>query len=99
MEAAGESLIRIYRKYPEIKVAKKIDVVEDRFAALPARKKIVRLVLSLSLALPWLLAGGKLLIRIGGRFYGLRHLLFPLYRWVAHAHYAIGMRRGLARLP
>ena len=33
----------------------------------------------------------------GGRFFALRHLLVPIYRWVGHYHYAVGMRRGLDR--
>jgi len=97
MEAAGESLIRIYRKYPEIKAAKKIDVLVDSYAELPAGRKIVKLIMSASLRFPWLLRLPRWWIRLGGRHYALRHLLFPFYRWVAHAHYAAGMRRGLAR--
>jgi hypothetical protein len=28
--------------------------------------------------------------------WALRHLAFPLYRWIGHYHYALGMRRALA---
>jgi len=96
MERAGESLIRIYDKYPEIKQAKKIDVLEDPFSALPAKKKLIKAVMSATLAVPGILALPRAAIRLGQGAYTLRYALFPLYRWVAHAHYAMGMRRGLA---
>jgi GT2 family glycosyltransferase len=97
MEAAGEALIRLYRKYPGIRASKKIDVVEDSIFDLPGRKKLERLVLQMSLASPWLLdAVGHVLGRLQDR-HALRHLLFPLFRWVGHYHYALGMRRGLGR--
>jgi len=95
MERAGRALIRIYRKYPEIKVAKKIDIVEDRYADLPPKKKLVKLIMQLSFAFPWVLALPRGLIRLGERHYALRSVLFPLYRWVGHTHYAIGMQQAL----
>jgi GT2 family glycosyltransferase len=97
MERAGESLIGIYRKHPAIRAAKKIDVVEDRLRDLPRDKRMMKLVLELTEAAPGLLAPARLVLRLGGRWLALRHLLFPLYRWVAYYHYAVGMRRGLAR--
>lgn len=95
MERAGESLIRLYRKYPEIKGPKKIDLVEDPYSALPLRKQAAKLVMSLGLGFPAILALPRLLIRLSGERHALRHVLFPLYRWVAYTHYAAGMRRGL----
>jgi hypothetical protein len=99
MERAGESLIRVYRKYPSIRAAKKIDVVEDRLRDLPGRKKLIKLILSATLRWPWILGLPRLAIRAGGGLWGLRAPLFPLYRWVGHYHYAVGMRRGLAAVP
>jgi GT2 family glycosyltransferase len=96
MERAGESLIRIYDRYPEIKQAKKIDVLEDPISTLPAKKKLIKVVMSATLAAPAMLSLPRAGIRLGQGIYALRYALFPLYRWVAHAHYAMGMRRGLA---
>jgi GT2 family glycosyltransferase len=96
MEVAGASLIRVYRLYPEIRAPKKIDIVEDRLGALPRDKKLFKIVMELTFRLPWILVVPRLVLRHAGRFYAARHVLFPLYRWVAHHHYALGMRRGLA---
>jgi GT2 family glycosyltransferase len=96
METAGESLIRLYRKYPEIKAAKKIDIVEDRLSELPGDKLPAKIVMETTFRLPWLLGPARLALRLGGPAYTLRHLLFPFYRWIAYYHYALGMRRGLA---
>ncbi|MCP3978214.1 MAG: glycosyltransferase family 2 protein [bacterium] len=95
MELAGESLIGIYRIYPEIKAAKKIDVVEDRLSQLHGKKKLIKLIMATTMALPWVLALPRAVVRVGTPYMGLRRVLFPLYRWVAHHHYAVGMRRGL----
>ena len=97
MERAGESLIQLYRKYPEIKGPKKIDIVEDRLGQLAGKRKLTKIVMETSFRFPAVLALPRMLLRLGQPFYGMRHLLFPLYRWVAHYHYAVGMRRGLAR--
>jgi GT2 family glycosyltransferase len=96
METAGESLIRVYRKYPDIKAPKKIDIVEDRLRKLPGRKKPVKIVMEATFGFPWILVPPRWLLRHAEPFYALRHVLFPLYRWVAHYHYAVGMRRALA---
>jgi GT2 family glycosyltransferase len=95
-ERAGESLIRVYRKYPEIKAPKKIDVLEDPIWSLPGRKKVVKLIMSLTLRFPWVLALPRAAIALGRPCLPLRHVLLPLYRWIGHYHYAVGMRRGLA---
>ena len=95
METAGESLIRVYRKYPEIKASKKIDVVEDRLADLPGNKKLPKIVMELTFRFPGILGLPRWVLEHIGRAYGLRHLAFVLYRWVAHYHYALGMRRAL----
>jgi len=97
MEVAGESLIRVYRQYPEIKAPKKIDVVEDRLSDLPGDKKLAKVVMETTFRFPWVLGLPRFVLRLAGRFHAARHILFPLYRWVAHYHYAVGMRRGLAR--
>jgi len=96
MEVAGESLIRVYRKYPDIKASKKIDLVEDRLGQLPGKKKLVKLVMEATFRCPWVLGLPRLVLRHAEPFYVLRHALFPLYRWVAHYHYAVGMRRSLS---
>jgi GT2 family glycosyltransferase len=98
METAGESLIRLYEKHPEIRVPKKIDVLTDPFLRLPMGKKLYKAVLSVTLACPWLLAIPRRVTESGERHYALRYLLFPLFRWLGHYHYALGMRRGLKRL-
>jgi len=95
MERAGESLIQLYRKYPEIKAPKKIDVVEDRLGQLVGKKKLIKIVMETTFRFPWVLALPRVILRLGQPVYGLRHVLFPLYRWVAHHHYATGMRRAL----
>ncbi len=96
MEVAGESLIQLYRRYPEIRAPKKIDILEDPITQLPWKKRVIKLILSTSLAAPWLLGPARVILRRGERHFGLRYALFPLFRWVAHYHYALGMRRGLA---
>ena len=95
METAGTSLIRLYRKYPEIKAPKKIDLVEDRLRDLPREKRLAKVVMEITFGAPGLLVLPRLVLRLAGRFYTLRAPLFPLYRWVAHYHYALGMRRAL----
>jgi len=97
METAGESLIRVYRKYPDIKAPKKIDLVEDELARLPRDKWPAKIVMETTFRFPWILGLPRWIIRHAGGFYGLRRPLFPIYRWVAHYHYAVGMRRALAR--
>ena len=54
--------------------------------------------MSLGLTFPWVMALPRWLLVKVEPFYSLRHLLFPFYRWVSHHHYAVGMRRGLARI-
>jgi GT2 family glycosyltransferase len=95
METAGASLIRVYRKYPDIKAPKKIDLVEDRLRDLPGKKKLVKLVMETTFRFPWMLGPPRWILRHAGPFYATRHVLFPFYRWVAHYHYAVGMRRAL----
>jgi len=95
-ELTGQSLARIFRKHPEIKAPKKIDVVADSMASLPFKKKLVRAVMLATMACPVTLAPARWTIRLFGRFYLLRGPLFPLYRWVSHYHYAVGLKKGLA---
>jgi GT2 family glycosyltransferase len=97
METAGDSLIRVYRKYPDIKAPKKIDIVEDELRDLPGKKKLIKVIMAATLGCPWILGPPRWILRRAEPFYALRHLLFPLYRWVTHYHYALGMRRALAR--
>jgi GT2 family glycosyltransferase len=97
MEIAGESLILVYRKYPDIKGSKKIDIVEDRLRDLPGKKKLVKLIMEATFRCPRILGVPRWIIRRLETLPALRHLLFPLYRWVAHYHYAVGMRRALRR--
>ena len=78
-----------------IKASKKIDVVEDGFGGLPARKKLTKAILALTTGAPFVLGVPRALIAIFGSWFAMRHLLFPMYRWVGHYHYAVGMRRGL----
>ncbi len=96
MEKSGESLIMIYRKYPEIKQMKKIDIVEDGFFVLKGRKKIIKAILSITLICPWLLALPKSIIGFGESFFSSRYILYPLYHWVSQYYYAIGMKRELS---
>jgi len=96
MEIAGESLIRVYRQYPEIRAAKKIDLVEDRLGDLPRDKLLAKIVMETTFRFPWILGVPRGILALAGPVYATRHLLFPLYRWVAYHHYAVGMRRGLA---
>ncbi len=97
METAGDSLIRVYRKYPDIKAPKRIDILEDRIGDLPGKKKVIKVIMVATLRCPWILGPARWILRRAEGFYALRQLLFPLYRWVAHYHYALGMQRALAR--
>jgi GT2 family glycosyltransferase len=97
METAGASLILVYRKYPDIKAPKKIDIVEDPWRSLQGKKKLIKIIMETTFRFPWLLGLPRWIVRHTERFFALRHLLFPLYRWVAHYHYGVGMRRALAR--
>lgn len=99
MQAAGESLIQVYRKHPDIRAAKKIDVVEDPIAVLPTEKKLIKAILSISLAVPGVMEMTRRALEVGAPYPRLRQVLFPLFRWVAHYHYALGMRKGLAGRP
>ncbi len=96
MERAGESLIGIYRKYPEIKAAKKIDILEDPIIRLPLRKKMIKLILLLTMGCPWVLMLPRLILRKGEPYYVLRCVLFPIYHWISSYHYALGMQKGLS---
>ena len=95
-EAAGESLIELCRKHPEIRAAKKIDVVADGYAALTPNKKLMKAVFTIMLRAPWLLALPRATIRVCGPVWLLRRPLVPFYRLLGHYHYAVGMQRGLA---
>jgi hypothetical protein len=95
-EVAGESLVELCRKHPEVRAAKKVDIVADRFAELPWRKRAMKLVFLAMLQAPWLLALPRAAIRAGSPIWALRAPLYPLYRLCGHYHYAVGMRRGLA---
>jgi len=95
METAGTSLIRVYRKYPDIKAAKKIDLVEDTYSELPPEKRKTKIIMELTIAFPWLLFAPWTVVTLLGPIYAARRLLFPCYRWIAYHHYAVGMRRGL----
>ena len=97
MEKAGESLIRIYRKYPEIRSVKKIDILADPIAKLSAKKRIVKIFLSATLSFPGILAMPRLIIRKYASIYAFRYILFPLFYWVSQYHYAIGMKKGLSQ--
>ena len=97
METAGESLIRVYRQYPEIKVPKKIDILEDPIGKLSGKKKLIKIIMTLTLRFPWVLIIPRGTLYLSGSPFALRHLLFPLYRWVSHYHYALGMQRALDR--
>jgi hypothetical protein len=97
METAGDSLVRVYRAYPEIRAAKKIDVVEDPLRALPPGKWPAKIVMEATFRFPALLALPRLALRVVGPFFALRRLAFPCYRWLGHYHYARGIRRALAR--
>ncbi len=95
-EIAGEGLIRIYRKYPEIKELKKIAWTEDPYGQLAAHDKLMKLILSLSLSFPFTLALPRALIAACGTQYHCRSLLYPFYYWISQYHIAVGMKRGLA---
>jgi GT2 family glycosyltransferase len=97
METAGASLILVYRKYPDIKASKKIDIVEDPWRLLRGKKKLIKIIMETTFRFPRLLCVPRWIIRRAERYFALRRVLFPLYRWVAHYHYAVGMRRALAR--
>jgi GT2 family glycosyltransferase len=97
MEKAGESLIRIYRKYPEIRSIKKIDILADPITKLSGKKWIVKIVLSASLSFPGVLTIPRLMTRKYASRYAFRYLLFPFFYWVSQYHYAIGMKKGLVQ--
>ena len=99
METAGESLIQLYHKHPAIKSSKKIDLLEDPLRSLPGKKKLIKIIMTLTLRAPWLLALPRVVVRLAGPFYALRRPLFPFYRWISYYHYAVGMQRGLSATP
>jgi len=94
-EAAGESLIELCRKHPEIRSSKKVDVIADRYSALSLKKKAMKAIFSAMLRAPWLLATPRAVVRAAGPVWMLRRPLFPLYRLIGHYHYGVGMQRGL----
>jgi len=96
MEKAGESLIQVYRKYPEIKVPKKIDLLEDSLGSFHGRKKIIKLIVMLTLSFPGLLSLPRLITRLGEPYHSLRTVMFPLFQWISDYHYAVGMERRLS---
>lgn len=97
METSGESLIQLYRKHPAIRESKKIDIVEDSWSTLPSGKRLTKLVMETTMAAPWIMTPARWVIALTERFYAARRFLFPLYRVISYHHYAVGMRRGLAR--
>lgn len=94
-EKAGESLIQIFKKYPEIESPKKIDLLNKHFGELPFKKMIMKLIMTLTMRIPALLIFPKLLIKEFEDSYSKKNILFPCYRLIAYYHYALGMQRGL----
>lgn len=97
METAGESLIRVYGKYPEIKTAKNIDIIEDPLIELKLRKGIKKGIFTLAAACPWPLILPRILVRRCEPYFFLRYLLFPFFRLISNYHYALGIQKGLRR--
>jgi GT2 family glycosyltransferase len=97
MEMAGESLIRVYRKFPEIKASKNIDIIEDPFIALQLGKGIQKGIFTLMAACPPLLLLPRMFVRSCEPYFFLRYLLFPFFRLISNYHYAFGIQKGLRR--
>ena len=95
MESSGEALVRVFARHPEIKSAKQIDLLADRPHELPARRRLAKFAVDLALRLRTVEALARAIALRGQRFYTLRAVLYPLYRWVGGCHYARGIRRGL----
>jgi glycosyltransferase involved in cell wall biosynthesis len=97
METAGESLVRVYRKFPEIKITKNIDIIEDPLIELPLGKGIKKGIFKLAVAFPLLLLLSRILVSRGEPYFFLRYLLFPFFRLISNYHYALGIQKGLRR--
>ena len=63
----GEALVRIYRAHPEIKVDRKLDIIEDSIRSLPPRRKGARLIWLTKGTFSWLLIPLCILIHVCGR--------------------------------
>lgn len=92
---SGRSIIKIYRKYPEIKSARKIDVLTDPWSKMRPRRIPLAVFERISHHLSFTLAISKAVIHALQRYYPLRHLLYPFFRYTGLAAYSEGMREGL----
>lgn len=98
-ERAGYAVARLAEKHPEVRVAKRVDVVSDPWSRLSAKKKVLRLGLRGLLLFPlpvWIVRGTVGLLQGA---YPLRRLLVPLFRLGSHYYYAKGIDTYRRRRP
>ena len=70
METAGESLVRIYRKFPEIKADKNIDIIEDKLFGLQFGKGVKKGIFTLAVGcLCYYFCPGCLSARVNRTFF------------------------------
>jgi len=94
-ERAGHAVARLAERYPEIRKAKRVNLVADPWSALRGRERLQRIGLDLLIRCPLPVSLAGLAVRVLGRSYRLRRVLVPLYRLGSHYHYAVGMRNYL----
>jgi GT2 family glycosyltransferase len=92
---SGRSIIKIYRKYPEIKSARKIDVLVDPWYRLRPRRLLLSIPERVSHHLPVTVAISKWLVSRLQKYPSIGTCLYPLYRYTGLSAYAEGMRDGL----
>lgn len=95
MRASGEMMVELVAKHPELERRSNLDVVARPLRRLPPAKLARRAALAALLRFPRLLSRLERVLLARERS-GARRALYPLFYLVAHAHYARGMRRGLA---
>ena len=95
LEASGQAMARVLDKHPELESGQQFALLSESFRELPARRWLAKSLVLLSLRLGPVEAAARAFALRGQRSYGLRRLLYPIYRWVGGCSYARGLRRGL----
>jgi len=92
-EQAGQAVARLAELHPEVRSAKKVDLVSDPWTRLRGRKLCARIALELLFLCPVPVRLARRAVRRLERRRASGWLLFRLYRLCSHYHYARGIRR------
>ncbi|MFC2171619.1 glycosyltransferase family 2 protein [Acidobacteriota bacterium] len=92
---SGKAIAGIFRKHPEIKRARKIDIVTDPLYKINWRRMPQAVFSRLAHNCPLTVRIARRLALWFGRFFALRGVVYLLYKYVGYAAYASGIREEL----